>query len=300
MPEDPGPPVLRRGAAARDQSASEATPERPTVRAQEVNGVTQLPAPPPPPTQEAMNRTAPEPGFSDSGDPVIEKAREEAFAFTDTLPNYVVKQYTTRYQTDAASRGHTSWQAIDVVTADVVAEDGKETYKNILVNGKPTKSVDKTGSWSEGEFASTLQAILSPASDALFTNKRSTMIANRSAFRYDYSIEQPRSNWTVEAQSASYRPAYGGAIWIDKETSRVLRIEMSARNMPKSFPLDQVESTIDYDFVLLGAQKFLLPSHSEALSCVRGTSDCSRNVIEFRNYRKFGADASITFGETEK
>jgi len=31
------------------------------------------------------------------------------------------------------------------------------------------------------------------------------------------------------------------------------------------------------------------------LSCQRGASICSRNKIEFRNYRKFGAQTSITF-----
>jgi hypothetical protein len=235
-----------------------------------------------------------------TNDPIIDQAREEAFAFTDTLPNYIVKQYTTRYQSDSSRRGNTPWQALDIVTADVVAENGKESYKNVLVNGKPTKDVEQSGSWSEGEFASTLQAILSPASDALFTNKRSTTIVNRPAYHYDYTIEQPRSSWRVEAGGSTYRPAYGGAIWIDKETNRVLRIEMSARNVPREFPLDQVESTIDYDFVLIGDKKFLLPTHSEALSCMRGTSECTRNVIEFRNYRKFGADANITFEDTVK
>ena len=39
--------------------------------------------------------------------------------------------------------------------------------------------------------------------------------------------------------------------------------------------------------------------HSEALSCARATSQCTRNVIEFRNYKKFTADTSITF-ETDK
>jgi hypothetical protein len=28
---------------------------------------------------------------------------------------------------------------------------------------------------------------------------------------------------------------------------------------------------------------------------MRGTSNCTRNRLEFRNYRKFGADSSITF-----
>ncbi len=343
MPDDPGPPVLRRGAAARDQSSSpssypassdpitDSVPARPSVRSQEVNGVTVVPSAPDPVTTASIapsgssgssgaypgssrgalpDRAAPDrvandglpvpSGISATDDPIIDQAREEAFAFTETLPDYVVKQYTTRYESDSANRRGTSWRALDIVTADVVAENGKESYKNLMVNGKPSRNVEQTGSWSEGEFASTLQALLSPASDALFTNKRASTIANRSAYRYDYTIEQPRSNWRVEAAGASFRPAYGGAIWIDKETSRVLRIEMSARNMPRSFPLDQVESTVDYDFVLIGDKKYLLPTHSESLSCMRGTSECSRNVIEFRNYRKYTADTNITFEDTVK
>jgi len=34
---------------------------------------------------------------------------------------------------------------------------------------------------------------------------------------------------------------------------------------------------------------------AEVLTCIRGTSHCSRNKIEFRNYRKFEADSTITF-----
>jgi len=108
-------------------------------------------------------------------------------------------------------------------------------------------------------------------------------------------VEQPNSHWQVEADTQSYTPAYTGSIWIDKESHRTLRIEMSAHNIPRSFPLDTVESSVDYDFVPIGDGKYLLPVHSEALTCVRGTSECSRNVIEFRNYKKFTADTSITF-----
>jgi hypothetical protein len=108
-------------------------------------------------------------------------------------------------------------------------------------------------------------------------------------------VEQPNSHWHVETGNQSYLPGYSGTVWIDKETSRVLRIEMQAEAMPRTFPLDQVESAVDYDFVMIGDAKFLLPTHSEALSCSRGTRECSRNVIDFRNYRKFTAESSITF-----
>jgi hypothetical protein len=231
-----------------------------------------------------------------SSDPVIQGARDAAAQFTESLPNYVVKQYTTRMQTDAAHGNRTSWQTLDIVSSDVVCENGKESYKNILVNGKPPKDdIEKTGSWSTGEFATVLQGILAPYTDADFHNKRATTINNHPAFRYDYTVDQKNSGWHVYASSESYVPGYTGSIWIDKENFRVLRIEMSAVNMPKSFALDAVESAVDYDYVMISEQKFLLPTHSEALSCMRGTAECTRNVIEFRNYKKFGADTSITF-----
>jgi len=235
-----------------------------------------------------------------AGDPVIDQAREAAFAFSETLPNYVVKQYTTRYATFAARGGRTNWQTLDVVSADVIEEDGNEKYKNILVNGKPpVQDIEKSGSWSRGEFSSMLQEVLSPLTNADFHGKRAATILNRAAFRYDFTVEQPNSHWHVAVEERSYMPGYSGSIWIDKENYRTLRIEMSAEHMPTSFALDQVEWAVDYDYVFIGEGKYLLPVHSEALSCARATSQCTRNVIEFRNYKKFTADTSITF-DTDK
>jgi len=317
-PNDPGPPRIRRGIPPASSSpplvAQNDAPAaaRPSIHANEVNGVTRTPDAPLIDTNGADTRSGGDTShgsdrriFPSSGDPVIDKAREAAFSFAETLPNYVVKQFTTRYETEAARGGQTSWRALDNVSADVVSEDGKESYKNILVNGKPPKeAVDSSGSWSTGEYSSVLLDVLSPGTRADFHNKRSTTIVNRAAWRYDYSVDQPNSHWHVEAavdaSSKSYYPEYTGVIWIDKENSRVLRVELAARNMPKTFPLDTVESAVDYDNVLIGDSKFLLPVHSEILSCQRGTSVCNRNTIDFRNYKKFSADTNITFDSPDK
>jgi hypothetical protein len=277
---------------------------RPSIHADDVDGVTRTPPPPTvgPPSQGGSATPAAyrgSPRMATGNDEFIDQAREAAFSFSETLPNYVVKQYTTRYATQVARGGHTSWQALDTVTADVIEEDGTEKYKNLMVNGRPVRDNDpeKTGSWSRGEFSSLLQDVLSPLTNADFHGKRATTIANRGAVRYDFNVEQPNSHWHVEAEGQSYLPAYTGTIWFDKENFRALRIELSAQNMPRSFPIDQVESAVDYDYVFIGEGKYLLPTHSEALSCARGTSQCSRNVIEFRNYKKFTADTSITFDD---
>ncbi|HTA43954.1 MAG TPA: hypothetical protein VK789_15980 [Bryobacteraceae bacterium] len=278
---------------------------RPSLHADDSNGVTRLPSAPvvgpPEPEEDRSSGGLRVPNrVRSSGDPVIDMAREAAFSYSQTLPNYTVKQFTTRYESQVARGGHTSWQALDSVTADVLEVDGVEQYKNILVNGKPPREdVSKTGSWSSGEFSSVLLDVLAPSTNADFHGKRTSTIANRAAYRYDFSVDQQNSHWHVESEGQNFMPAYTGSIWIDKDTYRALRIELSAQSMPRSFPLDTVESAVDYDFVPIGEGKFLLPTHSEALSCGRGTSVCSRNVIEFRNYRKFSADTTITF-DTDK
>ncbi|HEX3377367.1 MAG TPA: hypothetical protein VHS29_10935, partial [Candidatus Acidoferrales bacterium] len=73
----------------------------------------------------------------------------------------------------------------------------------------------------------------------------------------------------------------------------VLRIEMQARNIPSDFPMDTVESSVDYSYVKIGDTEFLLPVHAESLGCQRGTNYCSHNIIDFRNYHEYTATIKI-------
>jgi hypothetical protein len=80
---------------------------------------------------------------------------------------------------------------------------------------------------------------------------------------------------------------------VDPNTARVLRIEMQARNIPSDFPMDTIESAVDYSYVSIGGTSFLLPVHAESLGCPRGAGDCSHNIIDFRNYHEFRVDVKI-------
>jgi hypothetical protein len=235
-------------------------------------------------------------------DPVIEQARQAAIAFTRSLPDYVVKRKTTRLQgirQTAFTPGEAAgkWREVDVVTADVVAENGTDVLMNIQLNGKPAKDVEKSGAWSDGEFSSTLKAIFSRESAAVFTKQHAVTLLNRPAYRYDYAIDQPHSSWYLSSGGEPYAPAYGGQIWIDQESLRVLRIEMSARDVPAYLELDSVSSAIEYAFVKIGGTDYLLPSHAESMECQRGTTVCFKNATDFRGYRKYSADTNITFGD---
>jgi hypothetical protein len=153
------------------------------------------------------------------------------------------------------------------------------------------------GSTSTGEFASTLKSLFSDFSQTEFNHYQSTSLQSGPAVIYDFKVLLNHSDWTISIGSQILRPAYSGSVWINKATGEVRRIEMEANNIPKNFPLDALEWTVDYDKVSLGTSQFLLPVHAENLSCQRGTSICTKNATDFRDYHKYSGESTITFGK---
>ncbi len=227
---------------------------------------------------------------------LISRTKEWATTFTNGLPNYLCQQMTTRYMEQSRSSG---WEPLDVVTAKVVYEDGKESYKEITVGGKRTNKsmMELGGSTSTGEFASTLRSLFSDASQAQFKLNQSTTLRGQPAAIYDFKVALPNSDWFINVGGQSLRPAYSGGVWIDKATAQVRRIEMQADKIPKDFPLDSVEWAVDYDEVPLGTVKFLLPVHAENLACQRGSTICTKNATDFRDYHKYTGESTVTYGK---
>ncbi|HEY7306663.1 MAG TPA: hypothetical protein VH601_21245 [Bryobacteraceae bacterium] len=225
---------------------------------------------------------------------LIDRTKDWAARFTEGLPNFVCSQMTTRYIEQSKATG---WEPLDIITAKVVYEDGKESYKEITVGGKRTNKnmMELGGSTSTGEFASTLHSLFSEASRAEFKLYQSTTISGTPAKVYDFKVALPNSDWFINVGGQSLRPAYSGSVWIDRETAQVRRIEMQADNIPKDFPLDSIQWAVDYDSVRLGTMTFLLPVHAENLGCQRGTPICTKNTVDFRDYHKYSGESTITF-----
>jgi hypothetical protein len=75
----------------------------------------------------------------------------------------------------------------------------------------------------------------------------------------------------------------------------VSRITLEGVNIDPAFPVQEANTTLDYDLVKLTVSdaEFMLPLKSEMR--MRQGRLLVKNEVEFRLYRKFGAEATISF-----
>jgi len=289
-PEDPNRPHLTRGAK---QGQAEQKDDTPVAEAPYEGVSFEKDQPKQNGVSFENGKGEPEPTV-DPKMMLLDKTREWLGGLTSSLPNYVCNQLTTRYVLQSKSTG---WQAMDVVSAELVFENGHEDYRKISINGKPTNKgmMEIGGSTSTGEYATTLYGLFYEGTRTHFKYNGPSHTGGKDAVVYDFTVDRPNSAWQISRGGQSITPGYSGSIWVERETGHVLRVEMQADGIPKSFPMDKVEATVEYDMVRISGEPSLLPVHSENLGCERGTPYCSRNVIEFRNYHKFGSESTITF-----
>ncbi len=222
---------------------------------------------------------------------VIQNARHAASTFANGLPDFLVDQVTVR------SRGQAgAVLPVDTVTVEVAYTEGQEQYRNIKINGRLAEGgIEKTGAWSTGEFVTTILDLLSPNTDAAFKRVGDERLAGRTALVFDFSVTQANTHWRiVSPDGRECMAAYGGKLWVDKTSSRVLRVEQRAASLAAHCFAGNAESIIEYGFVTISGGEFLMPVLSLATACGRD-GNCFRNELKFENYRKFSAASKITF-----
>jgi hypothetical protein len=224
-----------------------------------------------------------------------------ALTLSTKLPNVICERKTRRFWRN----NHMPWR--DEVTTRVAYRDGIEYDRDIIVGGKATKVAEfhRVGSTaSGGEFAAYLQQIFSPASDAKFAFKKADKLHGHPVLIFEYQVEKQNNQsyylhaTFLDGPGKTYFPAYKGKLWIDKATSRLLRMEREATEMDPSFPITYASTVVDYSDVALGdGSSFVLPVTAEVLSCSKEEGqECAHNVVRFTDYHKFRATTRILTG----
>jgi hypothetical protein len=232
---------------------------------------------------------------------LLARTREATLAAAEAMPDFIVKQLIRR----TAAYGNTNnWIPQDNLSIAVSyrANIGEE-YKVLAVDGVPQEAKESRdygkyvgGASSSGvEYISSLADIFRPKSKTTFKPVDTDLLQTRRTIVYEYEVRLPYSTLTLSDRTQSANVGSRGRLWIDRETNRVLRFEQIATEIPADFPITAVSTLIDYDWVTIGENKFVLPTRSEVLITAINKRQVvqSRNEIRFRGYQKYGAELKV-------
>jgi hypothetical protein len=255
-----------------------------------------LPAPAPKAVVQKP-KLPPPPSFEDQQN-ILREAREYALNYSKTLPDFICLQMTHRYL-DRHFRPGTegSWAVSDTIAEKLSYFDQHEKYEPISRNGDSLygKSDAIGGALSRGDFGTMLREIFAPESEAEFHWERWGNIDSHWMNVYTFSIDQLHSHETLDFNhSQQVTPGYHGEVFIEKGPNVIMEIVLEPEP-PASFPMQNIREQLDYRYTDISGQKFLLPKSGEIVMRSEGVG--SKNEIDFRSYRRYSADTSITFDD---
>lgn len=234
---------------------------------------------------------------------LVERAREAALQAIEEMPDFVVKQ---QIQRSAAFAGTNNFRNQDrLVVAVSYRASGSEEYKLLSLNGviqndpKAKSSYEEVGGTSStGEFVTVLAKIFKPESETRFEALDTDLLRGRNTLVVSFLIKKEKAQQALISGGSVTESAItgmGGKVWIDRETSRVLRIETDATEIPEGFRITAARRLIDYEWVKIADGTYLLPSLSDVRLTIRegNTLFDTRNLIRFREYQKFGSEVRI-------
>lgn len=234
---------------------------------------------------------------------LIETTRTNTLDAVGEMPDFVVKQ---QIQRSAAYAGTNNFRNLDrLVVAVSYRSTGEESYRLLSVNGLLQNAAESRQSYesaggtsSTGEFVTMLATIFKPESQTKFEIVQTDVLRGRPAFVFDFAVAKERAKQVITAAGSSVETTVtgmSGRIWIDRDDARVLRIESSATDIPQAFPIQTARRNIDYDWVKILDQKYLLPSLSEVRLTMREKSKVfeTRNLIRFKDYQKYGSEVKV-------
>lgn len=234
---------------------------------------------------------------------ILEKTRSNTLAAVEDMPDFVVKQ---QIQRSAAYAGTNNFTNLDrLIVAVSYRSSGDETYKLLSLNGILQTNPQSKGSYEEvggtsstGEFVTMLATIFKPESQAKFTLVDTDLIRERKSLVFDFEVERDRAKQVITAAGITTNSTITGMkgrLWIDREADRVLRVTSEATEIPDTFPIRTAKRVIDYDWVKISEEKYLLPLLSDVRLTIRDKSQLweSRNVIKFKDYQKYGSEVII-------
>jgi hypothetical protein len=239
---------------------------------------------------------------------IIDELRDYALNYSSNLPDFICTQKVKRYgaprpgtKDGGAVDADPRWQAFDTLVMRLSYFNQKEDYHLILHNDTLTAQDYRSvgGSSSYGDFGTMLRNIFEPGTEAHFEWDHWGTIRDRRMMAFAYRVRQDRSAYHVAVpdQHLDVIASYHGLVYADKATHKITRITVEAEGLPEGYPVKATRTILDYDYVELSGQSFLLPLKGQVF--MTAADIVTRNDEGFTSYRKYSADSAISFDDKD-
>jgi hypothetical protein len=210
------------------------------------------------------------------------------------LPDYTCTENIERSL--RSSRGK-RLRSTDRVRLNVAYVGGKELFGLPGAGRIEHAKIDQLvgGSIGNGQFAVFVRSIFFENRATLGHPSR-TKLDGTPAFRFDYSVPLALSGYLVQSSLGKAIVGYSGRFWVARDSLHLMRLVVSADQLPPSLEIVSVVTTTDYGRISIGRSEFLLPQRStyKAKDALGGQA---WNVTTFENCREFVGESVLKFGD---
>jgi hypothetical protein len=227
---------------------------------------------------------------------LVERIRQHMAENLSHLPDYTCRQTITR----AGRLGREGrFEPLDTFRLEVSFVGGRELFAwpgAARFEDRPIGELVGGGTIGTGSFALHARAIFL-AGTASFSYSGPAVLEGRNALRLGYRVPRDRSRYIAQAAGHEAAVGYHGSFWVDPETLDLIRLEVSADDIPAEIGLRSIEETLDYARQSIGPAAFLLPRSPE-LILADAAGNQRRNLLRFDACRQFAGEAVVHFAET--
>jgi hypothetical protein len=196
--------------------------------------------------------------------------------------------------------GPLSLDAKDRLRLDVVVGENKEIFSWAAANRFDSRSVFQmvsNGPISMGSFGTYLVDIFeNPGTSFKFTGKKHEGLAE--VFEYAFEVPAPASHYDVRGDTEWKVTGYHGSFEIYSATAELARLVEETAELPPDTRMCRARTSIDYHYMLIGDDEFLIPRQSQ-LETLSGNANETSSITTFSGCHEYTAESSLRFNAPE-
>jgi hypothetical protein len=153
------------------------------------------------------------------------------------------------------------------------------------------------GPISMGSFGTYLVDIFeNPGTRFKFTAKKHEGLAE--VFEYAFEVPAQASHYDVRGDTEWKVTGYHGSFEIYSSTAELARLVVETAELPPDTRLCRARTSIDYHYMLIGDDAFLIPRQSK-LETLSGNANETSSLITFSGCHEYAAESTLRFDTPE-